>query len=307
MNTDFRLSVGYFEHPKIMKLERRLGEGAVLSHIRLLRFASMNKPDGVLNGMDAEDVANAAGYKGDADAFLSQLVSVRLLDDDGGNLSLHDWQEWNPWAAGSKERIAKAKSAASARWGGAVPKDAQSKPVANAPNATSTVEQCSEHDLALPLSYPILSESYPILSKSKSLPRSEPPTAARAARSKPACHVHPAVCLFQEGFVAVKGRSPAKNPVLEGRAAAIFEAQGEETYRRGLDGFFSCLDGADPYPKTKGFDLAVFVRQFDTWEGGSAPPAPRPRGSSAVDTSPEAKYDQTLRDITLPLSPRGLL
>ena len=63
MNTDFRLSVGYFEHPKVQKLERRLGAEGVLSHLRLLRFVSQYKPDGNLSGMDAEEVGMAGGSR----------------------------------------------------------------------------------------------------------------------------------------------------------------------------------------------------------------------------------------------------
>ena len=155
MNTDFRLSVGYFEHPKILKLERRLGEGAVLSHIRLLRFASMNKPDGRLASMDAEDVGIAAGHKGDFEPFVAALLALRLLDQDEDGYSLHDWSEWNPWAAGANGRSAKAKAAAATRWGHAQGQDAAAKS-GGAPSkvsdTTSINEQCSEHDLAMPLS-----------------------------------------------------------------------------------------------------------------------------------------------------------
>ena len=177
MNTDFRLSVGYFEHPKVLKLERRLGEGAVLAHIRLLRFATMNKPDGILSSMDSEDVAIAAGYKGDPEPFIAALLTLRLIDKSDDEYSLHDWADWNPWAAGSKDRTAKARAAASARWGhasnenahatagnaGAAVKAATSTSqtaTSKAPNATSINEHCPPTVLAMPLSYPIL--SYPI-------------------------------------------------------------------------------------------------------------------------------------------------
>jgi hypothetical protein len=172
MNTDFRLSVGYFEHPKIMKLERRLGEGAVLSHIRLLRFASMNKPDGVLNDMDAEEIADAARYKGDAEVFFATLLSVRLLDQDEENgLVLHDWQDWNPWAAGHTIRSAKAKTAAAARWGQASSNDA----VSITDNAPSMTKQCPEHDQAMPLSISISISDSVSDSVSESVSESLPP------------------------------------------------------------------------------------------------------------------------------------
>ena len=172
MNTDFRISVGYFEHPKIMKLERRLGEVAVLAHIRLLRFASMNKPDGILNEMDAEEIADAAKYKGDAETFLSTLVSVRLLDqDEAGGLTLHDWATWNPWAAGHAARSDKAKAAATARWRPSSSDTATSME----DTATSIIEQCSEHSQAMPLS---ISESFPSPEEKEFLLESAEPIAS---------------------------------------------------------------------------------------------------------------------------------
>ena len=304
MNTDFRLSVGYFEHPKIMKLERRLGEGAVLSHIRLLRFASMNKPDGVLNGMDAEDVANAAGYKGDADALLSQLISVRLLDDDGGNLSLHDWEEWNPWAAGSKERTAKAKAAASVRWNGAVPKDTQSKPVASALNATSTIKQCPKHDLALPLSFPIL--SFPILSESYPLPNPSQEECQKTDTPPPAAgRARPSSYTMGKDFAVFWSAYPRKEGKDKAWEAWKRLAPGEELFAEMLAGIERAKEGEQwqrsiiPHPTT----WITGKRWKDEVPSADLVPVRNPPGSlpgyrNGLDTSPEARRARNLAAIT---------
>ena len=134
MNTDFRLSVGYFEHPKVQKLERRLGAEGVLSHLRLLRFVSQYKPDGNLSGMDAEEVGMAGGFKGEAGTFVDALISLRLLDKRATGLHVHDWADHNPYAAHAEARTEKARKAADVRWG----------------NARPQYQECSEHDLALP-------------------------------------------------------------------------------------------------------------------------------------------------------------
>ncbi len=115
MNTDFRLSVGIFEHPKVQKLGRRLGDGGVLSYIKLLRFVAQNRPDGSLHGMDSDDIAIAGGYNGDGD-FAGTLLAVRLLDGAEGSYQIHDWTEHNPFAAGAAQRSAAASNAANARW-----------------------------------------------------------------------------------------------------------------------------------------------------------------------------------------------
>lgn len=121
MNIDFRLSTGYFEHPKIQKLGRKLGDSAVLSHIRLLRFVAVNRPDGNLSGMDALDIALAGGYAGDEDAFLSALLDARLIDRDGDSVCIHHWLDHNDYAAGATSRKIKARDAANVRWGNNAP------------------------------------------------------------------------------------------------------------------------------------------------------------------------------------------
>lgn len=63
MNSDIRLCIGWNRHPKIVKLKRKLGAEGVLGLISLWTFAGEHRPDGILNGMDADDIAIAADCK----------------------------------------------------------------------------------------------------------------------------------------------------------------------------------------------------------------------------------------------------
>jgi len=117
MNIDFRISVGLFTHPKFIKLCRKLGDSAGLSFIRLLSFAAQNRTDGDLSGMDTDDIAIAAMFTGDAEAFVTTLVAVRLLDQEGDCYAIHDWAEHNPYAAGAEARADSARHAANMRHG----------------------------------------------------------------------------------------------------------------------------------------------------------------------------------------------
>ncbi len=120
MNSDFRLSIGYFKHPKVQKLKRRLGADGVLAHAQLMAFAAQERPSGALTNMDADDIGIACDYGGDIMPFIAALVDLRLLDrSEDGALSLHDWAEHNPWAVTAPARSQKAQNAANVRWGNA--------------------------------------------------------------------------------------------------------------------------------------------------------------------------------------------
>ena len=104
MNTDIRLSVGFWQHPKTKKLTRRLGLEAVRSLQILWLWCAVNRPGGQLSGMDNEDIELAADWQGEENAFVTALCSIGFLDGSDGNLSLHGWQENNTWAAASDMR-----------------------------------------------------------------------------------------------------------------------------------------------------------------------------------------------------------
>ena len=60
MNIDIRLAVGWNRHPKIVKLKRKLGADGVMALVSLLTFCGENRTNGVLSGMDDDDIAIAA-------------------------------------------------------------------------------------------------------------------------------------------------------------------------------------------------------------------------------------------------------
>lgn len=114
MNTDIRLSVGFWEHPKTVKLIRRLGLEGVRSLQLLWLWATQNRPDGVLSGMDAEDIEIAAKWNGEPTALYTVLTELGFVDtnadSEGAQQSvhtLHGWAEHNSWQAESELRSGK--------------------------------------------------------------------------------------------------------------------------------------------------------------------------------------------------------
>jgi len=127
MNIDIRLSLGFFEHPKTLKLQKRCGVEAVLCLQRLWLWAAGNRSSGVLSGMDGEDIEIAAKWTGEEGQFVHTLIELRWLDwipndpedDDSyseGNYVLHGWEEHQAYASKSEERHERAKKAAQTRW-----------------------------------------------------------------------------------------------------------------------------------------------------------------------------------------------
>lgn len=104
MNTDFRVSVDYFEHHKTKKLIRRIGEAAPVYHLKLLAYAAVRRTNGVLTGMNAEDIEIAAGWNGEAEALVKALCEVGFIDNSDGIYSIHDWHEHNDWASEADAR-----------------------------------------------------------------------------------------------------------------------------------------------------------------------------------------------------------
>jgi uncharacterized phage protein (TIGR02220 family) len=111
MDLDIRISVSFLDHPKTIKLKRRLGFDGVESLLALWLWCRANKPCGVLHGMDEEDIEIAARWNGESGAFVNECLTLRWLDvndplteNNCAKYSLHDWAEHNPWAIGTEDR-----------------------------------------------------------------------------------------------------------------------------------------------------------------------------------------------------------
>jgi len=135
---DIRLATSWRGHRKRKKLKRILGAEGVLALIDLWIGVAVSRPNGVLTGWSAEDIALEADWEGEPDVFVSGLIEAGFLEADG--ITLHDWAEYQGWVMGKEARVAKAKKGAEARWGNA------SKPKEQVTsNAPSMPEACPEH------------------------------------------------------------------------------------------------------------------------------------------------------------------
>lgn len=106
---DIRLSTEFWDHPKTVKLIRRIGLEGIRSLQILWLWTRVNRPEGILTGMNAEDIEIAARWEGEPERFVNESLNVRWIDVNDETYSLHDWGEHNPWSADSVERGDKAR------------------------------------------------------------------------------------------------------------------------------------------------------------------------------------------------------
>jgi hypothetical protein len=170
MNTDIRLSVGFWQHPKTKKTVKRLGLEGIRSLQVLWLWAAVNRPDGVLSGMDWEDIELAADWQGDERTFFECCLGTEgasmWIDEDECGYILHDWADHNPWQAEAEARSESARKAAKARWGNADASKAQKGKDADAMrsqcagNADASKAQCPSPLLSSPKPKGNKKESY---------------------------------------------------------------------------------------------------------------------------------------------------
>ncbi len=103
-----RLDAGFFGHPKVGALARRLGvsrDAAALAVLRVLCWAAQTCEDGDLTGAHEDDIAEAARVPGDPGAFVQALVDAGWIDRDGERLTLHGWAERQAPLLLGRERV----------------------------------------------------------------------------------------------------------------------------------------------------------------------------------------------------------
>lgn len=153
LNSDIRISIGFLDHPKTIKLRRQLGWEGFESLLRLWCWAAQYRSDGLLSDMTDEDIEIAAQWSGEPGMLVAVLVALRLVDKNECSFSLHDWEEHNGWAAHAKDRSEKARKAAAAKWN--KEKNATSNASSNAKsNAWSIAPSPSPSPIPSPIEKP---------------------------------------------------------------------------------------------------------------------------------------------------------
>jgi len=109
MAYDIRLSTNYLDHHKILKLRQICGSDAVLAHQRLLLYARENRPDGIFEGMDKDDLAliirNEITNVNERYNAVETMLKLRLLDvNSEGDFCIHDWENHNKYSVDSAQK-----------------------------------------------------------------------------------------------------------------------------------------------------------------------------------------------------------
>lgn len=115
MNTDIRVSTTFFSHRKTKKLQRSLGEHGVLCLLKLWTRVALEKPCGILEGWDKDDIEIESDFKGEPGTFVSALLELGFLDEADNVHILHNWDERQGWVSKSEERSEKARLSTLAR------------------------------------------------------------------------------------------------------------------------------------------------------------------------------------------------
>lgn len=117
MADDIRFSVNFWQHPKTIKLTRKGGLEAVRSLQILWCFCAQERTDGILSGMDVDDIEIAADWQGEPGRFVELLLAGSWLERlEGDTYALHGWEERQAYVSKKKLRQEQAKAAAEKRW-----------------------------------------------------------------------------------------------------------------------------------------------------------------------------------------------
>lgn len=140
---DIRLKVGFFNHPKTLRVERDLGSDGVLCLIRLLMFARVNRhKDGALTGLTDEDIEASCGWhrceRYASGMLVASLSHAGYVDGEPGARKIHEWVQHQTFAANFTKRSKAGKKNATTRWDktyGRPKSDANRMRVASEPHA----------------------------------------------------------------------------------------------------------------------------------------------------------------------------
>ena len=116
MASDIRIMDGFLDHPKTIKLARRVGELAPIYVLRFWLYVANQHADGDLGDLSDEDIEIACRWTGEPGKLAAALAEVGYIDGEFPSRFVHDWADHQPWVCKRGERIESARNAAKSRW-----------------------------------------------------------------------------------------------------------------------------------------------------------------------------------------------
>lgn len=90
-----RVEPQFVDHPKLIRLKRRVGDYAVEGVIRLWGHCQESQRGGTWRGADAEYVEIVTRWTGQPGEFYKALIEVGFLEEVPGAVVVHDWDKMN--------------------------------------------------------------------------------------------------------------------------------------------------------------------------------------------------------------------
>jgi hypothetical protein len=113
MNSDFRISVDFFDHPKTRLLSAQLGADGVIALERLWCWCATNSIDGWLPP-DQTEIEQIARWKGEPGSLVECLIILCLIDCIETDYRVHDWAIHQPYCSAAQARIEQSRAAGKA-------------------------------------------------------------------------------------------------------------------------------------------------------------------------------------------------
>jgi hypothetical protein len=130
-------------HPKLKRAARMAGcsQAQMAGHLHFLWWWALETaPDGDLSPYDPEDIADAAGWDGDPDVFVSALIGCGPGEKSGFIEADHTLHDWDEYGGKYRKRSEAGKKAASVRW------ESAGNAETEAANANALRTHCTGHD-----------------------------------------------------------------------------------------------------------------------------------------------------------------
>lgn len=96
-----RVEAELLDHPKFLRLKRRLGPYALEGLLRVWGHCQNAQRGGVWKRADIEYVEVVARWDGKPGDFYAAMLDVRFIEERGGAVVIHDWDRMNSRALAS--------------------------------------------------------------------------------------------------------------------------------------------------------------------------------------------------------------